>query len=103
MAYQIRVRDHLDTSWSAWFDGWQMTNLEGGDVLLANASADQSALHGALNKVRDLNLKLISVQLLEPAASGAGAAGPQMEQAEHRKETQQKASIHENHQADPSG
>ncbi|MDD5082323.1 MAG: hypothetical protein PHU08_03000, partial [Dehalococcoidales bacterium] len=27
--------------------------------------ADQSALHGLLNKIRDLNLRLISVQLLD--------------------------------------
>jgi hypothetical protein len=59
--YEIRVRDHLDTCWVDWFGGWQITNLEGGDVLLTNPATDQAALHGTLNKIRDLNLTLISV------------------------------------------
>ena len=61
MTYEIRVKNHLDPCWHDWFDGWEITNLEDGEVLLTNASVDQSALHGALNKIRDLNLTLISV------------------------------------------
>ena len=65
MAYEIRIQNHLDTAWTDWFDGWQITNLQNGEVLLTSASADQSALHGALNKIRDLNLKLVSVMAIE--------------------------------------
>jgi len=61
MTYEIRVKNHLDSCWHHWFDGWEIANLEDGVVLLTNASVDQSALHGTLNKIRDLNLKLISV------------------------------------------
>lgn len=61
MTYEIRVKNHLDPCWRDWFDGWTITNLEDGEVLLTNASVDQSALHGTLNKIRDLNLTLISV------------------------------------------
>lgn len=61
MTYEIRVKNHLDPCWHDWFDGWEITNLEAGEVLLTNASVDQSALHGTLNKIRDLNLTLISV------------------------------------------
>ena len=61
MTYEIRVKNHLDPCWCDWFDGWTITNLEDGEVLLTSANVDQSALHGALNKIRDLNLKLISV------------------------------------------
>jgi hypothetical protein len=61
MTYQIRLKDHLDACWHDWFDGWTITNLEDGEVLLTSVSVDQSALHGTLNKIRDLNLKLISV------------------------------------------
>jgi hypothetical protein len=65
--YEIRVRDHLGTHWYAWFEGWSITNLENGEVLLSRSDVDQSALHGTLNKIRDLNLVLISVtqRLLE--------------------------------------
>jgi hypothetical protein len=61
MTYEIRVKNHLDPCWCDWFEGWTITNLEEGEVLLTSANADQSALHGTLNKIRDLNLKLISV------------------------------------------
>jgi len=60
-SYEIRVKDHLDPCWWDWFDGWTVTNLENGEVLLRGASVDQSALHGALNRIRDLNLTLLSV------------------------------------------
>jgi hypothetical protein len=59
--YQIKIKDHLTSDWCDWFEGWALNNLENGEVLLTNRSVDQSALHGALNKIRDLNLTLISV------------------------------------------
>jgi hypothetical protein len=61
MTYEIRVKNHLDPCWHDWFEGWEITNLEDGEVLLTSKAVDQPALHGALNKIRDLNLKLISV------------------------------------------
>ena len=61
IGYEIRVRDHLDTYWFEWFEGWSVTNLENGDVLLKSQKVDQSKLHGTLNKIRDLNLTLLSV------------------------------------------
>jgi hypothetical protein len=60
--YEIRVRDHLETYWLEWFEGWLITNLENGEFLLKSANADQSMLHGALNKIRDLNLTLLAVR-----------------------------------------
>jgi len=59
--YEIRIKDHLETYWYEWFEGWSVTNLECGEVLLRRYNVDQSALHGALNKIRDLNLMLLSV------------------------------------------
>ena len=101
VTYEIRVRDHLDTSWADWFDGWEITNLEGGDILLTSTTADQSALHGALNKIRDLNLKLISVVGAEqarggPTPTGARMPRPQSEEKEPIEENSHE-SHHENH------
>jgi hypothetical protein len=62
--YEIRIRNHLNAGWAEWFDGWEMQNLENGEVLLFLEQADQSALHGVLNKIRDLNLVLVSVKRL---------------------------------------
>ena len=59
--YEIRVKGPLDPRWSEWFDGLQITNEPNGEALLSGYIADQAALHGALAKVRDLNLQLISV------------------------------------------
>ncbi len=59
--YEIRFQDHLDPYWHEWFEGWAVTNLDEGVVCLRRANVDQSALHGALNKLRDLNLKLLAV------------------------------------------
>jgi hypothetical protein len=52
--YEIRVKGHLDGRWSEWFDELTIANLENGDALLSGEIVDQSALHGVLNKVRDL-------------------------------------------------
>jgi hypothetical protein len=68
VGYEIRVKDHLETYWFEWFEGWSITNLENGEVLLKSANVDQSGLHGALNKIRDLNLTLISVTSSGPSA-----------------------------------
>jgi len=64
--YNIRVKGHLDGGWSEWFDGLTIANVEGGDAVLSGEIVDQSALHGVLNKVRNLNLPLISVISVDP-------------------------------------
>ncbi len=64
-AYEIRFKDQLDPGWYSWFEGWIITNLEEGEVLLSCKGIDQSGLHGVLNKIRDLNLILISVKRME--------------------------------------
>jgi len=64
--YEIRVKGHLDESWSAWFEGLTITNLESGEAILSGEIVDQAALHGVLSKVRDLNLPLIAVSGVGP-------------------------------------
>ena len=60
--YEIRVEGHLDRGrWSPWFDGMQVHPAEDGTTVLSGAVADQAALHGLLERIRDLNLTLISV------------------------------------------
>ena len=66
VAYEIRVKGHLDESWSEWFEGLTITNLQSGEVVLRGEIVDQAALHGMLSKVRDLNLPLIAVSSVGP-------------------------------------
>ncbi len=60
-AYAIRVRGHLDTRWEAWFDGLTLVREADGSTIIEGAVADQAALHGLLQRLRDLGIPLISV------------------------------------------
>lgn len=60
--YQIRVKGHLDKKWSDWFDGFSITQVENEETLLVGTVTDQAALHGLLNKIRDLSLPLLSIR-----------------------------------------
>jgi hypothetical protein len=57
---KIKIRGHLDERWMDWFDGMDIT-YDGDNTILSGNIKDESFLHGILNRIRDLNLKLISV------------------------------------------
>ena len=60
--YEIRIKGHLGSQWTDWFEGLTITLEEGCDTLLTGPVTDQAALYGLLKKVRDLGLPLISVR-----------------------------------------
>jgi hypothetical protein len=66
--YEIRIEGHLDTRWAAWFDGLTLTHETDGTTVLHGPVVDQAALHGLLQKVRDLGLPLVSVIHISPAS-----------------------------------
>jgi hypothetical protein len=59
--YELRVEGELPSDWSNWFEGLDIQCVLPGESILSGALADQAALHGVLAKIRNLNLKLISV------------------------------------------
>jgi hypothetical protein len=59
--YQIRIRGRLDARWARWFEPMTITPQTNGDSLLTGPVVDQAALHGLLERVRDLGLPLVSV------------------------------------------
>jgi hypothetical protein len=70
MKYQITVRGVLDESWSNWLGQPEITPTvaEGIEVTTLQIDLpDQPALLGLLNRLADMNLFLISVQLCAEA------------------------------------
>ena len=58
--YEIRVAANLSANWATRFQGLSMRHEPEGETVLSGL-LDQAALHGALIRIRDLGVKLISV------------------------------------------
>ena len=69
--YEIKLKGHLDPRWSEWFSDLKLMHLEGNETLLSGSLPDQAALHGLLERIRDLNLKLISVTSGDPSTKSS--------------------------------
>jgi hypothetical protein len=63
--YEIQVQEQLDGHWSAWFDGLRLSSGEDNTTVLRGPVADQAALYGLLDRLRDLGLTLISVRRID--------------------------------------
>lgn len=59
--YRIRLRGDLGPEWSAWFHGVEIQKLGDGTCALIAHLPDQAALHGLLDRVRDLGLEIVAV------------------------------------------
>jgi hypothetical protein len=66
--YEIRVQGQLDSNWSDWFNGLDVTPQENGETLIAGSVTDQAALQGILTKVFNLRLLLLSVKRIHPGS-----------------------------------
>ena len=70
-AYEIRVDGRLGTRWATWFDGMTVTPAGDGTTVIHGVVADQAALHGLLEKLRDLGITLLSLTSSPITAPGA--------------------------------
>jgi hypothetical protein len=67
--YEIRIKGKLDARWSSWFANMQVIPQPNGECLLTGPIRDQAALYGAISRLRDLGLVLISVHRVSKDAS----------------------------------
>jgi hypothetical protein len=74
--YRIRVRGQLSPSWSRWFGGLTVDERPDGDTSIAGPLADQAALHGVLERIRDLGLVLVAVESVTVPADARDDAHP---------------------------
>lgn len=58
--FKIIVKGKLGNEWTDWFENLKI-KFDGENTVLSGHIEDQSSLHGMLNRIRDLNLTLISV------------------------------------------
>jgi hypothetical protein len=65
--YRISVAGRLDQQWSSWFEDLALTH-DGRTTTLTGVVADQAALHGLLERVRDVGVPLLSVARVDAAA-----------------------------------
>jgi hypothetical protein len=61
-SYEIKLQGHLDTRWSEWFYGLTIIHEPDGATTLSGPLPDQIVLHSVLDRIRDMNLPLISVK-----------------------------------------
>jgi hypothetical protein len=59
--YEIRIQEHLQDRWAEWFYGLTLTREDDGSTTLSGPLPDQTALHSVLQKISNMNLRLISV------------------------------------------
>jgi hypothetical protein len=62
--YEIRFQGYLNPRRAQMFEGLEMVQGPGGETVLTGPVIDQAALHGILNRIRDLGVPLLSVNRL---------------------------------------
>ena len=63
--YEIRVKGHVNGKWTEWFYDLTITLESDGTTTLYGPLPDQTVLHSVLERIRDMNLRLISVSEVE--------------------------------------
>ncbi len=62
---EIRVKGHIDPTWSEWLEGLTISHTDKTRPCSAGVVADQSTLFSILTKLRDMGLEVVSVNVSE--------------------------------------
>ena len=60
---EIHIEGRLDPLWIEWLDGFSISYTGDNETVLTGQVTDQAALYGLIAKLRDLGVKLLSVNL----------------------------------------
>jgi len=71
LVVEIWLQESLDARWQDWFAGMTFSTPVQGATRMAGIISDRACLHGLLERIRDLNLRLVSVQVRELPAGPA--------------------------------
>ena len=66
--YEIRVEGRLARHWSTWFDGLAVEPDANGTTVIRGPVVDQAALHGLLQKLRDVGIPILSLTRIQTSA-----------------------------------
>ena len=69
ITYEIRVEGLIDELWAEWFEGMRIDYANDAETILLGELKDQTALHGVLDRIRDLGLNLISLKRIDGSQS----------------------------------
>jgi hypothetical protein len=75
--YEILIDGHIGARWEAWFDGFSITGGPDGTTVLCGDVVDQAALHGLLQKLRDLGIPLRSLMPVDDPTTEGSKPGPE--------------------------
>ncbi len=67
---EIRVQERLDPAWAEWLEGFTLEYCGDNETVIRGVAADQAALYGLIARLRDLGVKLISVNYGAPTEDG---------------------------------
>ncbi len=76
--YEIRVKGLLGARWAVWFDGMDLVAQGDGTTVIRGPVVDQAALHGLLQRLRDIGIPLLSLVEMD-GELGDGDHDPQHE------------------------
>jgi hypothetical protein len=60
---EIKVKGQITAGWSQWFDGLAIQVSDRDETIISGEIRDQAALYGIIARLRDLGLRLVSVQI----------------------------------------
>lgn len=63
MVYQIKIKGYLQAHW---FEDLELEYLDDQTTLIRGDFQDQASLYGALRRIRDLGIALISLNPIQP-------------------------------------